>query len=1176
MSSSPKSKTEQYAAQFAYLLIPELRSIVQEAKKKHPPVKDACERAMVRVGTLEHSPGSDVPKEPAEFLRFAEEYWKPLITALDCKNPRLTVLALEALRKLLSHGLLLPSQINVVVSAFSRLGKDIDENSQLKVLQCLMSLYSSGDYELTPAQMPAVFTLAFAMYLSKNSPVQSTAGATITQITVAMFDRLISASAASPASPCASPASQSPASVQQEERFGAAKTAYLFLKDLCTLASGEAGQFIKLPANEVPKTFVFDLIYIIIKDHSDVTASNPQFTALVREDLSLVLAQNMKSATDLPSVVRLHRLIAVTLQRFPLELVKQQELFISLMAGALDQPEPPLWYKASVLSCWRELAENYFYLRKMYSRFDHSAKHSNLFETFVGAVCGMVKKAPSQLFAQATMSAERMSVQRLLAVKADEEPPAMRPTEPLVWAVDVIVAVCKSLSKLVEIEGRPLTDAEVDNNVEEQTGEDVSLHMLNAVWSQVLTACGALLERSTDEEIVEETLRCFKQFTHACGKVGLANARDSFIAAMNKFTLPQNGALTQKNVQVLRVLFDVANCLGGVLDSSWYILLTNFQQLQSILNGGAEQASQADLALIRTLLSKIFEGTLYFEDAALLSMVNALCQLSVESVAASQPVSPSLQTRYTCSTFGLQRLSDIAVTNIDRLHLFWQVIHDHVAWLVKDAQNDTLRKCAVETASAIILAYLKRYRTAAGPLPPPAEGSAGVSATGLPERQLSQTSNPPLAPPAASEKFLQLQPRVIEILRVMKGTDKVDVRIGCLNLIFTVIERAGQELVPESWRLVLGMLATSSRSSAEVTIGFKSVELVYSDFMPIMDHDGLQALIVCVGQYAQQTAVPDRTNTNLSAIQQGLLSIADFCSSLPPQSSGAHWSALFIQLRDVASDSRPEVRHSSMKTLFNALVTHGSALPAACWSTLFWDVLLKVLDSVHSAALAAEQVGEEGAGAAAPSTAAQKGFIIHHSRNTPAKQWYETRCTVLDGVVRIVKIFYPVTRVSVSHFTDALTRLSVHLANACTHHTDEVAVTGLRGLHDLLVDICAAEPVAGSRDAAVLWEHSWTTWEQIAEAAAAAQASSSPPRTGRGQPQAASTVVLTTMVEGLAELYTLSAQEGKDTLRGHVQQGARRILPLLGKVLVAFNIFLVFQSVVSSPNNLRTFFSSFT
>ena len=1087
---------------FQSLLEPELKLLGQEAKKRHAPLKDACERAAARIDTI-----ADENLEDDALLRAMEEVWRPLLIACDCKSLRLVSIAAGALQRLLSHRLILQSSVPPIITALSKLS-EIDEAVQLKVLQCLMALFSStSGYDLTSSQVPIVLTLAFSMHGQKNSiTVQSTAVATISQIIMSIFDRLSSLT-----------------EVSINERFTEAKSAYLLFKDLCLMVSGESSRYVKVI--DVPRVFLLELLYMIVSEHSDIIASIPQFVTLIREDLSLALAhiQSVQGAVDVPSIIRIHRIVSVTLQRFPHELLRQQELFINLMIRAMDNSETSVCHKLAILNCWRELGENYFYLKKLYTRFDHSGEAGNcsLFANLIGGMCNVVQKSQHSTLSALSMSTERVSWHKLLAIRGDEDAP-VKSVEPIIVAIDAIVAVCKSLSKLVEVEGRPLTDGELDNDVEKQT-ERLSAEMIQSVWQPVLAACSLLLDKCQSEELIEQTLCCFKQFTHACGKAGLTQARDTFIFAMNDLTLTQPGttSLTAKNGQILRVLFDIANGLGGsgVLDSSWFVLLQNFQQLDAVLLNNQtsnDSGSQTDIALIRTLLSKIFEGTRYFEPNALLSIVQALCKLSTESSKAPDtslmpvptPGSPS-QRQGSFSTFALQRISDVTDANILRINLYWEVIYNHISDLVTNSIDEGIRRAGVDTATHIILLYLQVYRlhTPSGDTLSPKTDS------------LEKIEKP-------SEAFFIMQPKIIEILRVMRGCGKSDVRVGCLNLIFTIMQRAGQELTPTSWRLILGILSVSSEVGTEVAIGFKSVVLICSDFMPILDGEALQSLITCVGQYSQQTAVPDKTNTNLSAIQQ-TLSIADYCSSHPKDASPSHWNSLFIQLREAATDPRPEVRHSSLKTLFTALITHGYGLPVSCWNTLFWDVLLKVLDAIHSAALAAEQqTGHQ-------DPASQKGFIMHHSRNTSAKQWYETRCIVLDGVARLVRVYYKTTKESVSRFNQVLKRLAVHLASASLHVSEEVAIVGIKSLHSLVLDVCLDSSVEkdSTENTEVLTNDMWVTWQRVSE-------SNSTP-----------TSVVSTMMEGLSDMYISTIRGGDSPLKTFLFDSREKILPILDRVM---------------------------
>eukprot|EP01060_Flectonema_neradi_P034142 TRINITY_DN5905_c1_g1_i2.p1 TRINITY_DN5905_c1_g1~~TRINITY_DN5905_c1_g1_i2.p1 ORF type:complete len:1238 (+),score=215.15 TRINITY_DN5905_c1_g1_i2:156-3869(+) len=1081
-------------ARFQSLLEPELKLLGQEAKKRHAPLKDACERAIARMGTI-----AEESLEGEALLRSMEETWRPLLIACDCKSPRLVSIAAGALQRLLSHRLILQSSVAPIITALSKL-TEIDEGVQLKVLQCLMALFSnSTDYNLTSTQVPIVLTLAFSMHNPKNSlVVQSTAVATLNQITMSIFDRL----------PAASDAGAS-------DRFTEAKSAYLLFKDLCLMISGEPSQFVKV--SDIPRVFLLELLYMIVNEHSDVISEIPQFITLIREDLSLALAhiQSVQGAADVPNIIRIYRIVTVTLQKFPHELLRQQELFLNLMFRAMDNSETSVCNKLAILNCWKELGENYFYLKKLYTKFDHSSEagRCNLFANLVSAMCNVIQKAPPTVLASLSAATERVSWHKLLAIRGDEDNP-VKSAEPIIVAIDAIVSVCKSLSKLIEVENRPLTSDELANKVEKQT-ESLSANMIRSIWRPILSACSLLLDKCINEELIEQTLCCCKQFTHACGKAGLTEAQDAFIFAMNDLSLIQPGttSLTPKNGQILRVLFDIANGLGGsgVLDSSWFVLLQNFQQLDTVLlnNQAMIESTQTDVALIKTLLSKIFEGTRYFEPNALLSIVQALCKLSAESnkspetalVQILTPGSPS-QRQGMLSTFALQRIADVTDANIFRIDLFWDLIFTHLSEMVTSSTDESIRKASVDTATHIILLYLQVYRT-----------------------YTTDTSLKDSSAECPSESFFQLQPKVIDILRVMRGCGKSDVRVGCLNLIFTIMQRAGQELTPASWRLILGILSVSSEVGTEVAVGFKSVVLICSDFMPILDGEALQSLISCVGQYSQQTAVPDKTNTNLSAIQQ-TLSIADYCSSHPQDATPSHWNSLFIQLREAATDARPEVRHSSLKTLFTALITHGCGLPVPCWNTLFWDVLLKVLDAIHSSALAAEQQTSQ-------DPASQKGFIMHHSRNTAAKQWYETRCIVLDGVARLIRVYYKATKSSVSRFNQVLKRLAVHLASASLHVSEEVAIVGIKSLHSLVTDVCLenSEENDLSENTDVLTHDMWVTWQRISEC------------------QTTPTPVVTSMVEGLCEMFVVSSKGADSPLRKFLFDSREKILPILDRVM---------------------------
>ncbi|RUS80796.1 hypothetical protein EGW08_011417, partial [Elysia chlorotica] len=108
----------------------------------------------------------------------------------------------------------------------------------------------------------------------------------------------------------------------------------------------------------------------------------------------------------------------------------------------------------------------------------------------------------------------------------------------------------------------------------------------------------------------------------------------------------------------MRALLSLAHCHGDILGSAWHLVLTTLQHLTWILGlkpsaGGSLKAGQqlseggsagsgvgnvittavmADLPVLSSMLSRLFESSQYLDDVALHHLIDALCKLSAESM----------------------------------------------------------------------------------------------------------------------------------------------------------------------------------------------------------------------------------------------------------------------------------------------------------------------------------------------------------------------------------------------------------------------------------------------------------------------------------------------------------------------------------------------------------------
>ncbi|RXG68969.1 Protein MON2-like protein [Armadillidium vulgare] len=148
--------------------------------------------------------------------------------------------------------------------------------------------------------------------------------------------------------------------------------------------------------------------------------------------------------------------------------------------------------------------------------------------------------------------------------------------------------------------------------------------------------------------------------------------------------------LTNKNLQCMRAVLSMAHCHGGVLGSAWHLVLTTLQHLVWILGlkpstGGSLKAGRsnaesnavittaviADLPVLSAMLSRLFESSQHLNDVALHHLIDALCQLSHESMElAFNNREPSL--------FAVAKLLETGVVNLDRVEVLWRPVSNHL------------------------------------------------------------------------------------------------------------------------------------------------------------------------------------------------------------------------------------------------------------------------------------------------------------------------------------------------------------------------------------------------------------------------------------------------------------------------------------------------------------------
>ncbi|XP_055710710.1 protein MON2 homolog [Phlebotomus papatasi] len=705
------------------------------------------------------------------------------------------------------------------------------------------------------------------------------------------------------------------------------------------------------------------------------------------------------------------------------------------------------------------------------------------------------------------------------------EPPAIPDGYGISVAYACLLDIVRSIS--LAIQG-PSQIGETNPRPYKETAseEDQELHcqLINSSWCGLVAALSPLIDAATDESVTENVLKSMQTYASLCGILELHAPRDEFITAICRASLPPHYALsvlnmgyhsnslnchvradgqdlsggqymsgcgesdfrhqvvavgtplptsslpigvqqgpvmlTAKNLQCMRALLHLAHCHGSILGSSWHIVLATLQHLVWILGlkpstGGSLQAVpkqttdtnavittavMADLPMLSQMLSQLFESSQYLDDVALHHLIDALCKLSHEAMElAYSNREPSL--------FAVAKLLETGVMNLQRIEVLWRPLTNHLLEVCQHP-HIRMREWGVEAITYLVRTALQyKYETP------------------LRDNQKLQT--------------LLLSP-LAELSSVPHG----DVRQRQLDCVLQVLNGAGETL-SHGWPLVLGIIGAVSDHHGEalIRIAFQCLQLVVTDFLPVMPWRCLPLCVNTAAKFGSQTQelnisltavglmwnISDYFNQNQEKLSQTVTDdntvFPDFPGTLSMPHFDKLWMCLYARLGDLCVDNRPAVRKSGGQTLFSTISAHGNLLNPPTWQAVLWQVLFPLLDKVRSLSSAASNKKVDTSG----------NILIHHSRNTAQKQWAETQVLTLSGVSRVFNTKRQLLQ-QLGDFDRAWALLLEFIENASLSRSNEVSLAALKSFQEIIYN----RPADGSDESSVdMWNVAWRVWLNI-------------------------------------------------------------------------------------------------
>ncbi|KAL5256952.1 hypothetical protein ACHWQZ_G012027 [Mnemiopsis leidyi] len=1087
----------------------DLRSVSSEAKRRHPAVKDAAERAILKLRSL--SAAND--KHINEVIARSDDVIQPFILGCETKNPKLILISITCIQKLISHDAVPDTSVTIIVKTLSDMHRQ--EIELLRILQTILLLLTSTKL-LHGETLAQAIAICFQLHSSSEHTIANTAAATLRQVVAVVFDRVIQEGIR-----------QNEIATAESEKMGVCATdAYLLFQDICQLTNWEPPYWL-VGVKEVPRTFGLELLEnVLVSSHATFT-DQKEFTFLLKERVCPLIIKlfspsikhsrggpkpSATSDSNLFSVcVRLLRIVHCLLKNYHSELVTECEIFLSIIVKFLDA-DKPFWQRTVALEVLHQVCSEPALLSNFCKSYDLQDQSSKVFHEIMGAMGG---------FLQSLFTGNTPASQNGVAspIHLGQQPPdsiifSLGHTTIMLSALPSMRSTFKPLllSALEKSEAPPFTDGYTlgvtyaailhiinsifqSHNLAESNSDDELMstvsEMTNASWHGLLAALSLLLDAAQDETARELVLKSHQDFASLCGSLGIDVARDAFITALCKASLPPHYdlfitgvkhveddkhlvMLSAKNIQCMRSLLSMAHCHGKILGTGWNMVLRTLQHLTWILglvptdNGqlvpspsadGANvvktAALSADLPIICSMLSRLFQSSQYLSEKALMHLIQALCQLSAETEASTSREK---------SLFSVGKILETCLVNLSRLHLLWELVSAHL--LTVCHEKYTPRR----TWGALALTKLLR---------------AAIEA----DHSLPLSQNPKLT--------TSLLGPLVQMCEIRSE----DVRLKQLECLHEILNSRGHTLPLAAWPpvlYILGSVVTAEHPSSETVVrqGFLSQHLLVNDFLPLISPASIAQCVEVTGGFGLQ-----RAELNISLTAVGLLwHISDFlyqnhdkisernteneeCGEIRKQeivsgpivalrqsflsdiSFDTLWISLFQRVGDLCIDVRPPVRKSAGQTLFSTLSAHGDLLKPQTWNIVLWKVLFPLLEEVKCLSSTAPDESLERAETNTP-------ILVHHSRNTACKQWAETQVGTISGVARVFQTWRKIL-FTLDNFFGAWELLLRHIESGALHPTSEVSTAALASFHELLKDNGTHE---GTPE---LWDVAWHTWHTI-------------------------------------------------------------------------------------------------
>ncbi|OUM70595.1 hypothetical protein PIROE2DRAFT_1116, partial [Piromyces sp. E2] len=480
---------------------------------------------------------------------------------------------------------------------------------QLKVLQVLLSFFTVFT-EVYGDDLYNALYICISINNSKNPVVINTATATLNQLIVSVFEKVKREDKEREnvveTEDFEIKGEYGEIQVIQVSKF--AKDAYLIFRTLC----------FKSDVN-ISKLAALELIERILKIHYSLFVKHIELRNIIKEKVCHFIINSITEKNDFSSTLRKNGILSIFFNHFMPFLVMECEILLSMIIKILESDALPIWNRVMLMEILQEVCSNDQIIKFIYINYDCEDSSLNLFQDLIRVFNRIITsyKQSNNLSNIISQQLQRQNIElpslqnpdfslktckpniRCIDRYEKHDPPPIPDNYINYLGIKSILCIIASLTQNI----KPLLDG--DENVEMNEKSLINnvyvVHeMANVAWSGILAAFSFIINLNTDEEIFDDVLKGFSQFTIICSVLKLNTPRNAFLTLLCKSIIPiessnkQNDASLNKsnitmngrNLKCLQALLDITKIIYNKLDDvTWYLILDTLQAANSLLYG---------------------------------------------------------------------------------------------------------------------------------------------------------------------------------------------------------------------------------------------------------------------------------------------------------------------------------------------------------------------------------------------------------------------------------------------------------------------------------------------------------------------------------------------------------------------------------------------------------------